>query len=127
MKAGMLLGAMHKLQRKLRAHACSRAWLAGVVGALALLPMGAHAAEPPHCLSGEEQRAAIASGKAVPYASVIRTLHRAPKDVIQARLCQEQDRLIYVLTLLGRDGKVRHATIDAENGAVVGEHAVGEH
>jgi hypothetical protein len=117
------LGAMHKPVRK----AAVRYWpgvslARGAVCALALLPVGVRAAEPPHCLSGEEQRAAIASGKAVPYASVIRTLHRAPKEVIQARLCQEPDRLIYMLTLLGRDGKVRHATIDAENGAVVGEH-----
>jgi hypothetical protein len=119
---------MHKSLRKICPHARPRAWLArAAVGALVLLPIGARAAEPPHCLSGEEQRAAIANGKAVSYASVIRTLHRAPREVIQARLCQEQDRLIYMLTLLGRDGKVRHATIDAENGTVVGEQEVGQH
>jgi hypothetical protein len=124
MKAPMsLFGAMHKPARQPAARVRLRAALAGgALGALALVPIGALAAEPPHCLSGEEQRAAIASGKAVPYASVIRTLHRAPKEVIAARLCQESDRLVYMLTLLGRDGKVRHATVDAENGAVVGEH-----
>ena len=57
----------------------------------------------------------------VPLATVIHTLHRAPKDVIKAQLCQEPDRLIYRLTLLGRDGKVKRATVDAINGAVVGE------
>jgi hypothetical protein len=115
--------AMHKPGRQPAARVRSRSWFAwGIFGALALGPIGSLAAESPHCLSGEEQRAAIANGKAVSYASVIRTLHRAPKEVIAARLCQEPDRLIYMLTLLGRDGKVRHATIDAENGAVVGEH-----
>ena len=79
------------------------------------------AAEQLHCLTGDEQRAAIANGKTVPLATVIHTLHRAPKDVIKAQLCQEPDRLIYMLTLLGRDGKVKRAVVDATNGAVVGE------
>jgi hypothetical protein len=79
------------------------------------------AAESVHCLTGDEQRAAIANGKAVPLATVIHSLHRAPKDVIKAQLCQEPERLIYMLTLLGRDGKVRRAVVDATNGAVVGE------
>ena len=79
------------------------------------------AAETPHCLTGEEQRAAIANGRTVPLATVIHSLHRAPKDVIKVQLCQEPERLIYLLTLLGRDGKVKRATVDALNGAVVGE------
>jgi hypothetical protein len=78
-------------------------------------------AESLHCLTGDEQRAATANGKTVPLASVIHTLHRAPKDVIKAQLCQEPDRLIYMLTLLGRDGKVKRAIVDATSGAVVGE------
>jgi hypothetical protein len=88
---------------------------------LAGVPGGGFAAEPVHCLNGDEQRAAIAGGKAVPLASVIHALHRAPKDVIKAQLCQEPDRLIYLLTLLGRDGKVKRTTVDAISGAVVGE------
>jgi len=100
------------------------AWgvVAGVVLMMPIvIPTSGFAAETAHCLSAQEERAAIASGKAVPFASVIRTLHRAPKDVIGARLCQEGDRLIYMLTLLGRDGKVRRASVDAASGAVVGE------
>jgi uncharacterized membrane protein YkoI len=57
----------------------------------------------------------------MPLATVIHTLRRAPKDVIKAQLCQEGDRLIYQLTLLARDGKVKRAVVDASNGAVVGE------
>ncbi len=79
------------------------------------------AIESPRCLTGEEQRAATANGKTVPLAAVIHTLHRAPKDVIKAQLCQEPERLIYMLTLLGRDGKVKRAIVDATSGAVVGE------
>jgi len=85
------------------------------------LPRDGLAAEQLHCLTGDEQRAAIANGKTVPLAAVIHALHRAPKDVVKAQLCQEPDRLIYMLTLLGRDGKVKRAIVDATNGAVVGE------
>jgi hypothetical protein len=88
---------------------------------ISALPRGAIAAEQLHCLTGEEQRAAIANSKAVPLATAIHALHRAPKDVIKAQLCQEPERLIYMLTLLGRDGKVKRAIVDATNGAVVGE------
>ena len=91
------------------------------MGIALLVPLSGFAAEPVHCLTGEEERAAIASGKAVAFAAVVRTLHRAPKDIIGTRLCREGDRLIYLLTLLGRDGKVRRATLDAASGAVVGE------
>jgi hypothetical protein len=88
---------------------------------ISAVPTRALAAEPTHCLSGDEQRAAIVNGKTVPIAAVIHSLHRAPKDVIKAQLCQEPDRLIYKLTLLGRDGKVKRETVDATSGAVVGE------
>jgi hypothetical protein len=85
------------------------------------VPGAGLAAEPRHCLTGDEQRAATAGGKTVPLATVIHTLHRAPKDVIKAQLCQEPDRLVYLLTVLGRDGKVKRTIVDAISGAVVGE------
>jgi hypothetical protein len=85
------------------------------------VPINGFAAESLHCLAGDEQRAAIANGKAMPLATVLHTLHRAPRDVVKARLCHEPERLIYMLTLLGRDGKVKRATVDATNGAMVGE------
>jgi hypothetical protein len=86
-----------------------------------ILPRSGVAAESVHCLTGDEQRAATANGKTMPLATVIHALRRAPKDVIKAQLCQEGDRLIYQLTLLARDGKVKRAVVDASNGAVVGE------
>jgi uncharacterized membrane protein YkoI len=88
---------------------------------ISAVPRTTMAAETLHCLAGDEQRTAIANNKAVPLATAIHALHRAPKDVIKAQLCQEPERLIYKLTLLGRDGKVKRATVDATNGAVVGE------
>ena len=103
-------------------------WAAAGLGLAALsiavpilaVPTRGLAAES-RCLSGDEQRAAIVNSKTVPLATVIHTLHRAPREVIKAQLCQEPDRLIYKLTLLGRDGKVKRETVDATSGAVVGE------
>jgi len=102
-------------------------WAVAIVGiaiapvALAALSWRAQAAESRRCLSGEEQRAVIASGRTVQLASAIHALHRLPKDVIKAQICQEPDRLVYVLTLLARDGKVKREIVDATSGAVVGE------
>lgn len=84
------------------------------------LVMPAEAAEvtPRSCLNRAEQRAAVASHKAVPLASAIKTLrergHRA--EVVRAALCNRGERLVYVLTLLARNGKVTRATVDAANG-----------
>jgi hypothetical protein len=122
-----MLKSVLKSRRRSGLRSALRPWAA--VGLLWAVPITAApflasrglAAESIHCLAGDEQRAASLNGKTVPLATVIHTLHRAPKDVIKAQLCQEPDRLVYRLTLLGRDGKVKRATVDAINGSVVGE------
>lgn len=82
----------------------------------------ASAAPRLHCLSRNEQRAAIADGRAVSLATARRNLRRRiPGELVRARLCQEGGRLVYQLTVLPRDGKVKHVTIEAKNGTVVGE------
>ncbi len=89
-------------------------------GALALLMAApAPAAERLRCLTRDQQRAAIADGRAVPLARAIRAVRRTPKDVVRARLCEDSNRLIYLLTVLARDGKVRRVTVDAQNGTVL--------
>ena len=76
--------------------------------------------DAPRCLSRNEQRAAIADGRAVPLASARHALRlKMPGELVKARLCQQPDRLIYLLTVLARDGKVAHVTVDAKNGAVI--------
>jgi hypothetical protein len=91
-----------------------------VVFLLGLLAVPAQAAEvaPRACLNRTEQRAAVASHKAVPLAAAIKSLrergHRA--EVVRAALCNRGEKLVYVLTLLARSGKVTRATVDAANG-----------
>ena len=89
-----------------------------VLGPLLVVPADA---EPRmRCLTRDQQRIAISERRAVPLATVRRTVRtKVPGELVRARLCQEPERLIYLLTVLPRDGKVRRVMIDAKNGAVV--------
>jgi uncharacterized membrane protein YkoI len=73
------------------------------------------------CLNRAEQRAAVGAQKAVPLAAAIKSLrergHRA--EVVRADLCNRNEKLVYVLTLLARTGKVTRATVDAANGELI--------
>jgi hypothetical protein len=85
-------------------------------------PMPASAAPRLHCLSRNEQRAAIASGAVVTLARARRSLRQRgiKGELVRARLCRTtHHHLIYLLTLLPRDGRVRRATINAATGKLV--------
>ena len=73
------------------------------------------------CLTKAEQRAAVASHQAVPLAQALKAPRQRARhgEVVRARLCPDGDRLVYVLTLLGRSGKVFTATVDAASGEPV--------
>lgn len=82
------------------------------------------AEDPRACLSKIEQRAAITQGQAVTLSAAIRAVRgsvrgRGSREVVGAQLCRENGRLVYLLTVLSRDGKVTHTTVDATNGKVV--------
>jgi uncharacterized membrane protein YkoI len=77
----------------------------------------AGAADRKACLTVEQRRAAIAARKAVPLTRAMRTVKaRIHGDVVNARLCEREKGLVYVLTVLARDGKVTQATVDAADG-----------
>jgi uncharacterized membrane protein YkoI len=87
---------------------------------LAAFPAQAADVSGQACLSKAEQRSAVASHKAIPLAKALKARTRVRHgDVVRARLCQDGDRLVYVLTLLGRSGKVITATVDAASGEPV--------
>jgi uncharacterized membrane protein YkoI len=76
------------------------------------------------CLSKAEQRAALSNGQTVTLAAAIRSVRgsvrgRGTREVVKARLCREHNGLVYLLTLLTRDGKVTHTAVDATSGKVV--------
>jgi uncharacterized membrane protein YkoI len=90
----------------------------GILGSPSVVP--AEAEPRMRCLTRDQQRAAIAERRAVPLAAVRKSVRaRVPGEMVRARLCQEPERLIYLLTVLPRDGKVRRVIVDAKNGAVV--------
>jgi uncharacterized membrane protein YkoI len=95
--------------------------LAAVLLLLTLLTPARADQQAGSCLSREERRAALASSQTVGLATVIRSVKgRSNREVIRVRLCRSPKGLVYVLTLLARDGKVTRATVDATSGTVVG-------
>jgi uncharacterized membrane protein YkoI len=93
--------------------------LAFAAGLLSATLTPGEAQERRHCLTRAEQRAAIAEGVAVSLAVARRTVGQRG-DLVRARLCHDSGRLIYLLTVLTRDGKVQRVTVDATNGTVIG-------
>jgi uncharacterized membrane protein YkoI len=76
------------------------------------------AAEHDRCLGPEERRAAIAGRQAVPLTKAMHAVRaHVSGEVVNARLCEQGKTLVYVLTVLGHDGKVSRASIDGASGA----------
>ena len=93
-------------------------WLASTM-AFALLAPNAAEAEAVRCLNKEQQRAAIASGRAVRLGVALKAANKRPAEVVRARLCEGSKGLVYMLTVLARDGKVSRVTVDATSGSVL--------
>ncbi len=78
-------------------------------------------AEAAHCLDQKERRAEEETGHLVHLGAAMRVARsRMPGTVVRARLCRNNDGLVYVLTVLAHDGKVALLTIDAVKGTLVG-------
>jgi hypothetical protein len=80
------------------------------------------AAPVPHvCLDQKERRAEYDAGKIVRLSIAMRAARsRMAGSVVQARLCHGKDGLVYMLTVLGHDGKVARISVDAAKGTLVG-------
>jgi uncharacterized membrane protein YkoI len=76
-----------------------------------------------HCLSRQEQRARIATRAVVPLAKAVQAVRAARgrgDDILHARLCERDGRLVYLLTVLARGGKVVRVAVDAGSGVPIG-------
>jgi uncharacterized membrane protein YkoI len=80
------------------------------------------AAGPNLCLSPDERRAKIAAHQVVPLSKAMRAAKVAHRELVRASLCERNDHLVYLLTVLGRDGKVTRAVVDAGSGTVAAGH-----
>jgi hypothetical protein len=82
-----------------------------------------HSQNPHHaaCLSKSEQRTSVASKSAISLGDAIKSLraHGRRAEVVRARLCRRDEKLVYVLTLLGRSGRVREVNVDAISGDLI--------
>ena len=59
----------------------------------------------------------MSARKTVPLARAIRVVKaKLGGEVVKARLCRQERGLLYVLTVLARDGKVTQARVDAADG-----------
>ena len=91
------------------------------LAAAGLLAAPALGADPERCLSPQERRMMIASKEAIPLGRAVRTVRaRLGGEVVRARLCESEPGLVYRLTVLMRNGKVRRATVNATNGQWIG-------
>ena len=83
----------------------------------AAAPGPATAADRRVCLSQDERRAVIASHKAVPLGRAISAVKaRIGGDIVKARLCRQEQKLVYLLTVLAQSGKVTRAQVNAADG-----------
>ena len=98
----------------------SRVLLAGCFLVAAAAPV--LAAEHGRCLPPEERRAKIAAHAVIPLAKAIREAKVPHREVVRAGLCEQNGRLVYVLTVLGHDGRVTRIAIDGGTGTVAASH-----
>lgn len=69
------------------------------------------------CLSPSETRAAIARNKLANPMPALRTLaRRSQAEPLRSRLCRINERFVYEMTMLRRDGRVVRVFVDAQDG-----------
>ena len=92
--------------------------------ALVSLAVSPPAAADQHvCLTRAEQQAAVSGGQAIALAAAIKAAraHGRTRQVVRAQLCRDAKGLVYVLTVLARDGRVTHARVEAAGGGLIDE------
>jgi uncharacterized membrane protein YkoI len=84
--------------------------------AAGLTPARANAA----CFTAEETREQVQRHGLVPLNDVVRSARGGSQtDLISARLCETAGNLVYMIAMLGRDGKLSRLTVDARSGDVI--------
>lgn len=85
----------------------------------ALLP-GSTPAQASTCFSAGETREHVKRHGLITLNDVVRSARSdGQADLISARLCETAGNLVYMIAMLGRDGKVKRLTVDARTGDVI--------
>jgi uncharacterized membrane protein YkoI len=92
---------------------------------LALTNIGASAAEAeahlkPVCFNAAETREEVKTHKLLePFMALKTAAAQRQAEPLSARLCRADEKLIYEITLLHRDGRVAHVEMDADSGKLI--------
>jgi hypothetical protein len=90
-----------------------------LAAALALVA-GLAPARAQACFPPEETRELVARHGLIPLNDVVRSTRGDSRaDLISARLCETNAQLVYMIAMLGRDGRVMRFTVDARSGDVI--------
>jgi uncharacterized membrane protein YkoI len=72
------------------------------------------------CFTAEETREHVQRHQLVALTDVVRSTRGEQRaDLISARLCETDGKLVYMIAMLDRGGKVRRLTVDARSGDVI--------
>jgi uncharacterized membrane protein YkoI len=72
------------------------------------------------CFAPDEAREQVAKHGLIALHDVVRSARGgAQADLISARLCETSGNMVYMIAMLGRDGKVARLIVDARTGDLI--------
>ena len=75
------------------------------------------------CLTAPEVRELVDKAEVVPAARAIHAARTArPGEVVKVRLCKQDGSLLYLVTMLAKDGKIRILEVDGRSGNLIERH-----
>lgn len=84
-----------------------------------LLPLIAQPAVAEPCLTADQARVEAAGRQLMVFPEAVQAARRRyPGEPVSANLCRIDGRLMYVLAILAKDGRVVRALVDPETAAV---------
>jgi hypothetical protein len=98
------------------------AWRAhmGCAGANAAELEPPRASGRPACLTAAETREMVKSRRVIePFAALKYAAAQRKAEALSARLCRSAEGLVYIITLLHRDGRLVHVEVEAATGKLV--------
>jgi uncharacterized membrane protein YkoI len=85
-----------------------------------LLTIGIGNVNANSCLSAEETRVKIQEDDLVPLQDIVRNVRSAHDvELISARLCETNGNMVYMIAVLGRNGRVMRMTVNARSGEII--------
>jgi uncharacterized membrane protein YkoI len=81
-----------------------------------LMPAAAESA----CFSADDSREQVVKHGLIPLHDIVRSARSASTaDLISARLCETSGNMVYMIAMLGRDGRLARLTVDARTGNLI--------